>query len=360
MPNEALITIASRHSAHYERLKSHESAKYDEFLKEIDRNIRLQLSSVNLTDLTRARLEAKVKAISALLNGSLEEYHKVWRASIKDAASYEAGFEIRSLEQVVDGVSFVLPSDAQISSAVFSAPMAGIQGPAGGSLLEPFYRDFSNATKRKVENAIRAGYAQGQTTQQVVQKIRGTSASGFSDGILATTKKDATAMAHTSLQHAAMQARGEVWKANDDVIKRVRWVSTLDSKTSTLCRSLDGQEYALDKGPRPPAHVNCRSTTTAVLADEYAFLSKGRTRSARTPKGKVTTVKASQSYYDWLKGQPRKFQESILGRDRTKLFREGGLSAERFAELNLNKNFAPATLDQMRAMEPTAFERAGL
>ncbi len=42
------------------------------------------------------------------------------------------------------------------------------------------------------------------------------------------------------------------------------------------------------------------------------------------------------------------------------LFRKGGLSAERFAELNLGKNFEPLTLEQMKELEPVAFARAGL
>lgn len=48
------------------------------------------------------------------------------------------------------------------------------------------------------------------------------------------------------------------------------------------------------------------------------------------------------------------------GSVRAKLFREGGLSIERFAELQLDRNFAPLSLAQMKALEPLAFERAGL
>jgi len=71
-------------------------------------------------------------------------------------------------------------------------------------------------------------------------------------------------------------------------------------------------------------------------------------------------VDAKQSYYDWLKTQDEHFQIDALGPTRAKLFRNGGLSAERFAQLNLGTNFEPLTLAEMRKLEPKAFERAGL
>ena len=51
---------------------------------------------------------------------------------------------------------------------------------------------------------------------------------------------------------------------------------------------------------------------------------------------------ASQTYYEWLKTQPAEFDIAI-GTTRAKLLRSGGLSAERFAELQLGTNFQPLT-----------------
>lgn len=360
MPNDALITISSRHAAHFERLKSGESKKFDKFLKQIDKDIRAQLSKLDLTAISRKKLEQQITAIDKLLNGTFADYQKVWDASIKEVAAYEAGFEIRSLEQVVNGVSFTLPSDAQISAAVFATPLAGIKGPYGGSLLKPFYKNYSATEIRRIEGAIRSGYYNGKTTSQILKDIRGTKAAGFKDGIIYNTSKEVRKMTHTALQHAAVTAREQVWQDNSDVVKKWRFTATLDSSTSPICRPLDGTVWDIGKGPRLPLHPGERSTMTAVLDDEFAFLSEGGTRSARTPEGDVVSVSSKQTYYSWLKNQPKGYQESVLGRDRTKLFREGGLSAERFAELGLNKNFEPTTLKEMYEMEPLAFEKAGV
>lgn len=361
MAEEALITVATRHQSHYERLKSAEVAKFDSFLKQMDKDIRLKLSAVDVTELSRAKMESQIRQIGALLNGSYDDYRKVWIDSINEASIYEAGFEQRSLANVVDGVNFRLPSDSQITAAVFNTPLGDIGGASGGALLETFFADMARTEIKRIQGAIRSGYVQGETTASIIRKIRGTKAAGFRDGMLAISKRNAESIVRTALQHAASQARNEVWLRNSKVIKRVKWTSTLDSRTSTTCRSLDGQEFDIGSGPRPPAHVGCRSSTVAVLADKYKDLSKGRTRAQRDPEtGKIGRTSAETSYYDWLKRQPASVQNSIIGPTRGKLLRNGGISSQRFSELQLGKNFEPLTLEEMRKLEPVAFDKAGL
>ena len=53
-------------------------------------------------------------------------------------------------------------------------------------------------------------------------------------------------------------------------------------------------------------------------------------------------------------------QEAAPGPVRGKLFRDCRLDAERFAVLQLDKNFKPLTLDQLKGLEPLAVERVGL
>jgi len=54
------------------------------------------------------------------------------------------------------------------------------------------------------------------------------------------------------------------------------------------------------------------------------------------------------------------FIETAIGPTRARLLMNGGLSAERFAALQLDKNFQPLTLDEMKDLEPLAFQRAGV
>jgi SPP1 gp7 family putative phage head morphogenesis protein len=49
--------------------------------------------------------------------------------------------------------------------------------------------------------------------------------------------------------------------------KKYRYVATLDSRTSSICAALDGREFEYGKGPMPPQHFNCRSTTVPIDYD---------------------------------------------------------------------------------------------
>lgn len=351
---ELLIQSATRNAVMLERLKSGEVEKIDPFLRRIDKDLRERLSRDTLTDYSRARLEQMLKSIDAMLAKIHGEFTSQLLLDLFDIGSYEAEFEARSLDQVLVNISVATPTVQAIQAAVKAQPLS-VTGPDGGKLLEPFIADWLQAERNRVTGAIRMGYVQGETNQAIINRIRGTKALQYSDGLLAISKRNAEAVVRTGIQHVASVARMETWKANSDVVTGYRWVSTLDGRTSNTCKSLDGRSFKMGKGPLPPIHIRCRSTTAAELDARYSFLDEDATRAS-----KDGYVDAGESYYSWLQKQPASFQDIALGKERATLFRKGGLSAERFAELQLDRNFKPLTLDQLRALEPAAFERAGI
>lgn len=356
MPNETLSLIATRHTLHLERLKSSEVKKFDSFLVEMDADIRTILTKSNPT--TTKKLNEQLKLIGSKLHGTYDDYQKVWDDSIKSTSIYEADFEKRSLENVLDGVSFTLPSDSAISAAVHASPLGDVGKKYGGELLKGAYEAFSDAEVKNIQSIIRLGFAEGQTTAQIITRLRGTKAANWTDGALAITKREAELITRTSLQHAANQARGEVWNDNKSVIDKIKILATLDQKTSSICRSYDSMEFPIDKGPRPPFHIRCRTTTVAVVKDKYKFLNKGSQRRAKGADGESVLIDADNTYYDWLKKQPVDFQDSVIGKTRGQLLRNGGISSERFAELQMSKNFKALNLEQMRKLDVLAFEKA--
>jgi SPP1 gp7 family putative phage head morphogenesis protein len=271
---------------------------------------------------------------------------------IKGLAVYEAGFEVRNLQEVVPTYNFILPAESQIMAAVMAEPLS-VSGPDKGKLLDSFIKDWSAGQITRTTNTIRAGYVQGRTTPEILRELR--------DDVGPITSRGLEGLVRTSLQHCATQAREQTWRDNSDIVKRVQMVATLDGKTSPICRAIDGQVFPMDSGPRPPFHPNCRTTVVAVLDSRYAFLSKGATRRERDPEtGKVGYAPADETYYEWLKRQSPEFQASVIGPARAKLLNDGGLSAQRFSELQLGKTFKPLTIEQMRKLEPLAFERSGI
>lgn len=349
-----LVEQTTRHQVFLERVKTSEADKFAEFLREMDRSLRRRLGGVDVTELSRARMERLLSTVDNDLSLIYDNFLTEATGGMLDIAEYEAGFESRSINKVLNGFETVVPPFDQVRAAVFSAPLS-VRGIHGGKLLETFLRDMTETETQRITGAIRQGYFEGETTSSILRRIRGTSENRFSDGLLKISERNAEAIIRTGVQHAASTARQETWKANRRLITSVRWVSTLDGRTTAICRNLDGTKWPVDEGPRPPIHVNCRSTTVVELDGRFSFLDKDATRSSSSGP-----VSAKQTYYAWLKTQPVKFQNEAVGVKRSTLLRNGGLTEQRFRELNMDKQFNSMTLDEMRKIEPLAFEKAGL
>ncbi|RQO62236.1 minor capsid protein [Pseudomonas sp. KBW05] len=358
--NQAILDATIRHAVFLEKLKAGEVGKFAPFLKEIDRSIRDRLTQSDLTEYNTKRLEALLKEVDSLLLGIFDRYSAQLNLDLVDIANYEAQFEATSLARSAPvGVSLdvVGPTAAAIRTAVLTNPLS-VRGTGGGKLLKAFIKGWTGEERERVTGTIRQGFFEGQTNFQIIRNIRGTKAAGYKDGILATTNRNASTIVHTAIQHVSAQARMEVAKANTDIVQEIQMIATLDSKTSQQCRSMDKRRFPVDSGPRPPFHPNCR-TTFILLTKLSEMFAKGATRASVGANG-GQQISASLDYYQWLQQQPASFQDVAIGPVRAKLFREGGLTVERFAELQLDRNFAPLTLKQMKVLEPLAFERAGL
>lgn len=327
-----------------------------ERLQGVDKLVFRALSALDvetLSDISRSTIEKVIEQLAETQTAIFDAAVDNFLPQIESLATYEAEFEARSLKEVLAPQAKARIKVPPAQKAYQEAIKRPIQ--ATGEKLEPFARDWSARAIKRVNGAVRIGIENGRTVQQIVQNVRGTKAANYKNGIVAMTNRDATAMVHTAVQHTASTARVATWEENSDIVTGYEWVSTLDASTTTQCRSLDGKTYTMGKGPLPPLHIRCRSTTAAQLDKAFDFLDEGATRSSMDGY-----VSADLTYYDWLKKQPAKFQDSVLGPTRGKLLRAGGLTAKRFADLQLGRNFEPLTLAEMRKLEPHAFERAGL
>lgn len=85
-------------------------------------------------------------------------------------------------------------------------------------------------------------------------------------------------------------------------IKEYEIVATLDSRTSQICISLDGEHLPLSGYEpwvtAPPFHNRCRTTTCPYFNDEFELRT---TRAARDSKGKTIYISSDMTYSDWEK-----------------------------------------------------------
>jgi len=160
-------------------------------------------------------------------------------------------------------------------------------------------------------------------------------------------------MVRTAINHTVTAAREIYYEQNDDIVKGVQWVSTLDGRTSAICRARDGEVYPQGKGPRPPAHIGCRSATVPVIKSlrELGLDVDDVPESTRASMN--GQVSGSETYQTWLKKQPAAFQDDVLGKTKGQLFRKGGVTLDRFVD----RNGVELNLDDLQKTEAAAFAK---
>lgn len=347
------ISDTIRNAVLLESLKSSEVEKFAPFLRQIDRSLREQLGKSELTEFKRARLDAMLKQVDGALAGILTQYTDQMQLDLMDVAVWQATAEAVLISAAVPSYTATIPALATLKTAAFRSPL-GIKGADGGKLLTPFIEDWSKAERSRVTGAIRQGWFEGKTSSEIIRTLRGTKDMKYADGLLAITSRNADAVTRTAVQHVASQARNQFARQNSDILQGVKIIATLDGRTTAYCRAADGTEYAIEEGPRPPFHIRCRTSFILILKDAPSM---GALADRSSMNGQV---QADTSYYEWIKTQPAAFQDTVIGKARAKLFRDGGMTPEQFSDLQIGNNFKPRTLDQLRQMVPEAFDRAGL
>lgn len=119
-----------------------------------------------------------------------------------------------------------------------------------------------------------------------------------------TSYSNANRLVETELARVHSQAFMDCMAELD--VDAVEILATLDSKTSPICRRMDGKiVQRKDAKPGitiPPFHCHCRSTTVPYLGDDLADIAGSGTRAARDPKtGKTVFVEGELDYGEWEK-----------------------------------------------------------
>jgi SPP1 gp7 family putative phage head morphogenesis protein len=229
-----------------------------------------------------------------------------------------------------------------------------------GEVLEKAFRGVAVDQAERFSQVVRNGLLTGETTPSIAKRLIGNLQFGeeaktvrqlVAAGGQATAVADNQVMAlvRTSINQVANSASMVVYEANQDVTKKYQYVATLDSLTSPICRALDGREFEYGKGPTPPQHFNCRSKVVAVI--DYKGLGFPELESEfETRASKGGQVPANTTYGQWLKDQPLKTQQDVLGPSKVPYFNrlvEKYGARDAMAKL-VRDDGSELTLDQLR------------
>jgi len=320
-----------------------------------------------------ARLKKLRDAIRDYGEGVGAGINDEWQRIAPKLAAYEAGYVASVVDKVVAG----LPKPKIVEQAIYQKamhrPMSG-SAPYGGRLVQELLDDFGAAQAQRVMATLRSGVAGGLTNAQIVRAVRGTKSLNYQDGIVQVAKVDAERLIRTARTHVSNQAMLDTYEQLG--VTHVRFMATLDGRTSKVCAALDGKRWRVGEAhPVPPLHPNCRSIVAPDLGGDGAgvrpFVRAGKVRGRdgrRTFRsiGKMTKkqredaglqagqVAAKTTHGRWFANQDAAFQREWLGTTRYRLYKEGGYSIERFVDPLAGRQYS---LEELKRRDAETFRQ---
>jgi SPP1 gp7 family putative phage head morphogenesis protein len=331
-------------------------------------------------------------AVVENLQGLAELQSEFVANELRQALPVSLREQIRSVQispQFAQSVATVDPTQINVVSlsddlqaAVTGAPqtfsLTAAQGSTvtlpNGKVLAKSFRGLAESQADLFAKTVRNGLLTGESTDKIARRLKGRLRFGdlgplsvrqlaqAGGELTSVANNQVMAMVRTSVNQVANETSQQVYKANQDVTKRYRYVATLDSRTSPICRSLDGRSFEYGKGPTPPQHFNCRSTTVPII--DYSGLGIARPpqtelRRPNTAFGpsrarRGDTVPSNQTYGEWLDKQPKEVKADVLGASKVPYFNR---LTEKFGSTVAIRKFvsqdgSELTLDQLKRRYP--------
>lgn len=337
--NEFLLDESVMHAVRLTRLSKGEAERVAEVLtsafEELSAEINRRVANITAPGqrLPSPQRTRRLQQIREHVKAELDKIaiEQTISANLMQAGLTEADFQATILQRSLPAgvqLDFSTPSRRILRSAISSMPFQG-------AVLKKWSKGIEQGVIDGVQTSITQGLTVGESNADIARRVKKT---------LNTSVRQATTVTRTAVNHVVTQARESTFQDNSRFIRSVRWVSTLDTRTSLICMSLDGEVYKVGEGRRPPAHFNCRSTTVPVLKGWRELGLKEPPASTRASLDGQVPEKLS--YSQWLRKQSASRQNEALGLERAKLFRKG-LPIDKF----LDRNLSPINVAQLRDLE---------
>lgn len=391
--NERLLDALVRHQIGLLRLSAGIRRQIIELLNASEIDLRAAIESKILSiaggdlrsPITLRRLQALEKLIREIRSAAFREATALWTDEFVSLSQEEVAFLSNATKTIVPVVLELATPDLVALRAIVTTD------PFEGRTLKQWARDLERVDIDRINTQIRIGVVQGETAQQITRRVFGLSTLNGTDGVTELTRNAASSITRTATNFYANAARQLFEQANADLYDEELFVATLDGRTTAVCRAQDGRRYPLGEGPRPPLHFNCRSLRVPILTPEIIGVRPFKAGVERDyllefakaeGLGKITNrdslprgykgmfdewarkraradigqVPATTTYDQFLKRQPASFQDSVLGKTKGKLYRQGGVDLDRFVDAAGHEY----TLKELAKLDRKAFIDAGL
>lgn len=351
--NDTILDEITGHSVDLQRLEASVKSDIRKQLKKLEKVLVADIQNSGMVDAVRE--QTKVKRMKALLKQTRETikttYKQVAKNHAKTLANVASIAETQAVASLNKAINFKVASvgmSKQMLKAIASDTLFE------GAQSAEWWSRRSEAFHARFSDTIRQGMMRGDSTSTITKNLIGTSPNKFKDGALQANRRSAEALVRTSIQAVANESRLMTYADNDDIIKSIEWVSTLDSRTSQTCMGLDGLTWSNPDRkpikhsvtfPGVTAHWGCRSTQVPITKSWEELGAKGDFN--EIPESTRASMDGQVSdkigFEGWLKGKPEAFQKDMLGAKKLDLWNKGKL---KFTDL-VNQSGNPLTVEQL-------------
>lgn len=324
------------------RFVAGEQGKVYAVILQMQKELRLKLLG-DLTDFGKARVKALLKQCDEII---VQGYNSIQgQLDLQDIGQYAAETTVQSFTAI--GLEASLPTVAVMKALVNGSVIEGAPSAA-------YWARQSADLQFKFASQVRQGIAQGETIMDIVRRVAGSPKLGI-PGIMDVSRRNAFALVHTSVMQVANDARLATFRANDDIVKGVRQLSTLDGHTSKVCIAYSGGCWDLDGNPimgttlpfngGTPRHFSCRSVLVPITKSYRELGISMDELPPGTRASDLGQIPSDISFSDFLKMHDKNYADDLLGKGRAELWRKGTITLSDL--LNFKGN--PLTLKQLNA-----------
>lgn len=344
--NDKVLDAITGHSVDLVRLEASLKSEVIKQLKILEKSLVKTLANSSLEVNSIPLQRKRMKVLLAQTKKTISESYALIDAKEATNLSSVAGVAESQAVSAING-----SIKAKVLSVGMSDQMLG--SIASNTLIQgapsrEWWTGQADSLQNGFKNIIRQSMLSGESTSQIITRVRGTKSLRYKDGLMQTARNKAEALVRTSVQVVANEARMATYESNRDVVKYIEWVSTLDSRTSLTCQSLDGKKWTVGAFkpvrpntktfPGPTAHWNCRSTQVPVLKswEELGSKRKFNEIPESTRSSMDGQVSSKMGYEAWLNTKGVDFQKEVLGAGKFELWKKGKMGFKDLVDQNSN------------------------
>lgn len=330
---------------------------------DLSRDLRRLLDEANrepgkLSAMKRARMEKLLQASSRTIDSRVGTLEIEKPETIKELLLDGNEVGVHSMNHAIGAnvlVATMTPNQAEAMAQNFIVQ---------GEQFDKLWRKEWDYLKDDYARIIRVHNAYGEGIDQItrslfdlpelVENLKGEVSTRWEGrALMAKVRSRATTLASTSVMTASNEGLKDLYESNSDLFVGYEHLSTLDKRTSAVCRGRDGKRWDMENKPIgghdkvfrwPPIHPRCRSILQTLLktweemkgAQVLVDPETGRKRSFQRLVGEKRNAVSKQlrrsedglvsknmDYEKFLRRKSDDYAREIMGPGRFKLWKEG-------------------------------------